>query len=424
MDTVGIVAEYNPFHNGHLWHLQQAKRRTGARFSVAVMSGHFTQRGEAAVFDKWRRAQMAAESGVDLVIELPVVWAVRSAAFFAGGAVRLLAALGLVDSLCFGAETPDPAYLSAAAAALTEPATRETLRCLLRQGLPYAAAVAQAIAATTGLAAEGLSGPNNILALEYLRALKIYAPGITPVVIGRRQAAFHDRDLHPPCASAGAIRQFIYRHGLSAPLPSVVPPATMRVMSEAAADGQGPIESRFFFDMIMYRLRTMSRAALASLPESGEGLHNKLAAAVLSAGSIPEILQIIKSKRYPYTRLQRLLTYALLGLTQRQLAWADACGPQYIRVLAFNEQGRLLLRRMRQAATLPVVIKTARYLHNGRDMTRPATAGQRLLSLDARATDIYALVFPASRQRAGGRDFTQSPLYVGSAALQQPLDFR
>lgn len=418
METVGIIAEYNPFHNGHLWHLQQAKARTGARFSVAVMSGHFTQRGEAAIFDKWRRAQMAVANGVDLVIELPVVWAVRSASFFARGGIRLLAALGLVDGVCFGAETPDLAYLTTAANALTEPTVRQNLRQLLRQGLPYAAATARAIAMTTGLQAQELSCPNNILALEYLRALKVYAPRMMPVVIGRRQAAFHDREIRPPYASATAIRQFIYRHGLIAPLPSVVPPASVDIMSQAIQDGRGPVEAQFFYDLIMYRLRTMSRAALAALPESGEGLHNKLAHAVVSAGNITAVLQTLKSKRYPYTRLQRLLIYALLGLTRRQLAWADAHGPQYIRVLAFNQQGRLLLRRMRQTATLPIIIKTAQYLHGWRNMPPAPTAVQRLLSVDVQATDIYVLAFPAPQQRAGGGDFTQSPLYITSAPTQ------
>lgn len=424
MNVVGIIAEYNPFHNGHLWHLQQAKAITGARFSVAVMSGHFTQRGEAALFDKWRRAQMAVVNGVDLVIELPVVWSVRSAAFFASASIRQLAALGVVDSVCFGAETPDLPYLTAAADALTEPATRQHLRQLLQQGLPYAAAVAQAVAASAGLDARDLSRPNNILALEYLRALRAYAPWMTPVVIGRKEATFHDREFHSSYASAGAIRRFIFRHGLDTTLSSVIPPASMRIMAAAAAEGRGPIESRFFYDMIMYRLRIMSRPALAALPESGEGLDNKLAAARFATGSVPVLLRIMKSKRYPYTRLQRLLAYVLLGLTQRQLSWADAYGPQYIRVLAFNEQGRMLLKRMRQTATLPVVIKTARYLPERHGVAPIPTAGQRLLSLEARATDIYALAFPSIRQRAGGGDFTQSPLYIAGIRAQQPPNLR
>lgn len=416
MQTVGFITEYNPFHNGHLYHLRQAKERTGAKYSVAVMSGHFTQRGEAAIFDKWRRAEMAVNNGVDLVIELPVAWAVRSAQFFAQGGIRLLSSLGVVDAICFGAEINDMDRLNVAAAALTEPAVVQHLRQLLHQGLSYAAAVARAIQRHTGITALDLSQPNTILALEYLRSLRLFAPHITPVVIPRQQAAFHDREIRAPIASATAIRQIIYKHGLAAAVAAAVPPASLAVMAQAINDGCGPVQDETFDNIIMYKIRTTPLFHLASLPESGEGLYYKLARTAATTGSMQTLLQHLKTKRYPWTRLRRLLTYVLLDLRQRQLLWADAYGPQYIRVLAFNDNGRLLLRRMRDKATLPVIVKTARYLTT-RTSGQGLTVLQRMLAMDTRATDIYVQGFPDCHKRVAGRDFTCSPVYVRSRGM-------
>ncbi|MDF2501362.1 MAG: hypothetical protein K0Q77_2076 [Anaerosporomusa subterranea] len=408
--TVGIIAEYNPFHNGHLWHVDQAKQQSGSDYCVTVMSGQFTQRGEPAAFDKWARAAMAVMGGVDLVLELPAVFTVRSAQYFATAGVQLLNSLGLVTHLAFGAENPDLTLLQQAAD-LNNTDIGPALRQRLTSGVTYAAALADCLS-ISGASVNVLSQPNNILAIEYLRAISRFAQTITPVIIPRRHSHYHDTEVTSPFASASAVRQALI-NGNNNALQCALPPASLSLIKQRLAEGRGPVIYEAFTTPILYKLRTARLSDLAELPDIAEGLHHKLAAEALKSTTIEELLTRVKSKRYTRTRLQRILIHALLGLSKQQIETFDQCGPLYARVLAFNAKGRLLLKAVAEYASIPIITKTAHFLNTKqRSRQSQQSPAAQMLSIDTLASDIYSLGAPNIQQRVGASDFHQSPFYI------------
>ena len=411
MNVVGMIVEYNPFHNGHLWHVAEARRLAGTTSTIGVMSGQFVQRGEPALFDKWVRAEMAVRSGVDLILELPAVYAVRSAQYFATGGVRLLEKLGLVTHLCFGAEHANLNDLQQFAAVLDDDATHQQLKHHLKTGVSYASALESAAAHLCGATASLLRHPNNILAVEYLRALHRYAPTLAPLVIPRRIAGHNDREITTEFSSASAIRNAILTERFHI-AQTALPPASIQLIASGLKQGRGPLNWDVFSAMVLGRLRSLSPEQLALVPEISEGLEHKISRAALLATNIDDLLARVKSKRYPFTRLQRILVHVLLGTTQEELGAFDQMAPPYARVLAFNQNGRRLLHCLRQKSTIPIITKTAQYLKSRDRFTTPAAAWQRMLALDTLASDIYALGMPQPEQRTGGWDFYRSPVYT------------
>lgn len=410
MKAVGVIVEYNPFHNGHKLHLAKARRAAGLEAAVGVMSGNFVQRGEPAFFDKWSRAEMAVRGGLDLVIELPALLAVRSAQYFAAGAVRLLGSLGVVSHVAFGAENADPALLGALAGALSDKGTTENLHARLAAGQPYAAALGGALAESTGLPAAAAASPNNILAVEYLRAIEKYAPALKPVPIARQGADHHDSAVSGALASATAVRRAYLAGDPQALL--AVPPASAQLMTALAAEGRGPLTLGAFETLALARLRTAALAELEELPEVNEGLQYKISGAALQATGLDELLRLLKTRRYSLTRLQRIMIHALLGTTRRQTRQADASGPLYARVLAFNDRGRELLREIGRQGNIPLITKTSRFLDSRRRAAGPLCLLQAMLAVDTAATDLYFLALPERRLRRGGWDFILSPRYI------------
>ncbi len=410
MRATGIVAEYNPFHNGHGYHLAATRRLTGDAPVVAVMSGHFVQRGEPALFDKWVRAEMAVAGGVDLVLELPTCFAVRSAQYFAAGAVRLLNSLGVVERLSFGAEHAELEDLRRLAAASGDAEMTGELRRRLDSGETYAAAMGRSLAAVSGLPAATVASPNNILAVEYLRAIDRFAPAMVPLPIARHKAAYHDTAISGAIASATAIRTALFG-GDTAGAFAALPPGSRDLSTMASAEGRGPVRWCDYTQSVLAGLRRAPLDELAALPDMSEGLEYKLKAAG-NAGSLDELFVALKSKRYSRTRLQRVLVHSLLSSKRADVASWDECGPLYARVLAFNERGRGLLRAMARTATVPVVTKMTHFLRS-RDMGgAPLPPPAAMLALDAVAGDAYCLGFSSPEWRRGGRDFRQSPLYI------------
>lgn len=407
--AVGIIAEYNPFHNGHAWHVQQAKQHSGCDYSIAVMSGQFTQRGEPAAFDKWTRASMAVLGGVDLVLELPVVFAVRSAQYFATAGVQLLHSLGVVSHIAFGAENADRSLLEQAAIA-NDAELGTALRAKLTSGISYAAALADCIS-HAGISGGVLAQPNNILAIEYLRAIKRYAQSLVPVVIARRQSHYHDKTVTSPFASASAVRRALLSEDTDS-LHLSVPQSSLTLIQHQMNIGQGPIVYEAFAALILFTLRTARLAELAELPDIGEGLHHKLVAEALRATTVKDLLTRIKSKRYSHTRLQRTLIHTLLGLSKQQVGLFDQCGPQYARVLAFNAKGRDLLKAMAACSQIPIITKTTHFLNSKQRSQQQLTLLEQMLSADTLSSDIYSLGAPQPSQRRGANDFHQSPRYL------------
>lgn len=342
MAAVGIVCEYNPFHLGHEKQLRMARERLGGSTPVVcLMSGNFVQRGAPALFDKTVRARAAVECGASLVLELPVTCALSSAEGFARGAVEIFDRLGTVDTLCFGSETGDAAALVRAAEAMTAPVFTQALRLALTDGLSYPAARQRALEETLGDGAL-LTSPNDILAAEYCKALFERRSRIRPLAV-RREGGYHDETPDAENPSATAVRAALLRGE-----------GWRQLVPEAAAavyDGAARYTLTSGERAMLARLRGMPEAEWAQLPFGFEGLWSKLRRAVQTERSVEEILCAAKSKRYPRTRLQRMLMCGYLGITQTDLARPLT----YVRVLAFDERGRAFLRRMRQSAAICVI---------------------------------------------------------------------
>ena len=387
METAGIVAEYNPFHRGHAWHIAETRRRLGGDAPVVcVMSGHWVQRGECALADKWLRAALALDRGADLVVELPTPWAMASAESFARGAVSLLAATGVVDVLSFGSETGELAPLEEAAAALDAPDYPERLRAALGRGLSFPAARQEAAGAAC------LSAPNNNLGVEYLRSLRALGSTIRPLTVPR-QGAGHDGPAAGGFASASELRRLLRAGRGEEAAPYLTAP-----WSEELADMQH-IERA-----VLSRLRTMGEGDWAALPDGGgaEGLPSRLAKAAREAVSLEDFYTRAKTRRYPHARLRRLALAAFLGLRAAERPAA----PPYVRVLGLGGRGRALLRRMKDTCPLPVIVKPAQ----ARELDGPA---RTLFESEARYTDLYGLCFPAPRPC--GAEWIHSPV-VGERA--------
>lgn len=365
--AVAVICEFNPFHNGHAYLLRQVKQQKDQPV-VAVMSGSFTQRGETAICSKFERAQTALRNGADLVVELPVVRAVSNAQRFASGGVAVAGSFSCVDTLAFGCETDDLSLLSAAAEAAHSPDVQARVAELMSRGEYYPRALHQAVEAACGeQTAQVLASPNNILAVEYLRAVK--GTGIEPLPILRTGAA-HDSDSPKDgFASASLIRKKL-RAGEDAS--AYVPEVPREITDESLLER-----------VLLYRLRTMTAEELAALPEVSEGLENRITDAVSKYNSIEEILSAVKTKRYIHARLRRIMVYALLGITES----LQAQQPGYVRVLGMNDAGASMLRDCRfEVVTSPAkTLKTSPCL-------RP------FLEKDILATDIAALAFDRVKQ--------------------------
>lgn len=413
MQAVGVIVEYNPFHNGHKWHIDAAKKRSGCPFVIGVMSGNFVQRGEPAMFDKWKRAEMAIRGGVDLIIELPTVFAVRSAQYFAAGGIRLLHSLGIVSHVCFGAEHADLELLNKIATAANDVNIMNQMHINLQLGNTYASALGQALEKQYNIAGNIISSSNNILAVEYLRAIKKFSPILQPIAVTRQQSKYNDTTITSSFASATAIRQAIIDHmTITDEIKMSVPGTTSEILYDLLSQKRGPVTLSNFSSIILAQLRITSSKQLEKLPSVSEGLHYKIRDSSLLAANIEHLLALLKSKRYTYTRLQRILIHALLRTTQDQLASFDKEGPLYARILAFNQNGRLLLKKMNQTNAIPLITKTTHYLSSKQRDTDTLTPLQQMLSADTLASDIYSLGIPSSSWNMGAWDFRYPALYI------------
>ena len=353
--ATGIIAEYNPFHNGHLYQLREATRLTGQPVVVA-MSASFMQRGEPACLSKWLRARLAVENGAALVLELPTAFSLRSAQFFASGGVQLLAATGSVNTLSCGVESPELDF-GALAQRITSDAAQGRIRSLLSQGKSYAAACAAVLSeaqqeagvtamqasSNEGKAFAGLTKPNDILALEYAKALQ--ATDIKPLFIERRGDGYNDREISGTMSSATAIRQALNNSndGWQQAVPASV--------RQALLDNAPGYDAALLWQLLRYKLRLMSVDAIADACQCSEGLENLLKDAA-ACPSFAEALQLCTSKRYTTSRIRRLFMQLLLDVPRWR--WEDNA-PAYLRVLAFNDTGRQLPKQMKATASLPII---------------------------------------------------------------------
>ncbi len=415
MKVCGIICEYNPLHNGHVYHMDHARETTGCDYIVCIMSGCFTQRGEPAIFDKWERTRHALQAGADLVIELPVIHAISSAQGFAEGSVGILDGLGVVTHLSFGSECTDLKSLRLLAEMIThEPDDyRSALKFHLGKGLSFPAARTNAALSAGGLLeAEGkytaiLSSPNCILGIEYMRALDLLKSRIVPVPVMRVGCGHNEAAMSGAYSSATSIRRSIKSFGLNGGSAPPVPACVLNGMKHAAANGEGPVFPDDFENLILASFRSMTAEEIGLLPDTNEGLAYRLKKCAMESPSLPAFLSSVKSKRYTHTRHQRICLYALLGISKADMDLSgDIRHDGYARILGFRSTAQPLLAAIKQNTRIPVISKPADY----RSLLNPAA--RHLFELDARASDIYSLALKDPRKRVGGRDFTEQVIIL------------
>ena len=396
MAAAGIIAEYNPLHLGHCCQLRRLRALLGEETPViCAMSGNFVQRGDFALLGKHARAEAAVRSGADLVLEIPLSWACAPAERFAQGGVEVLLGTGLVTDLVFGSESADAGAIRSATEALLGPDFPEALRRELAGPHSFAAARQRALAGLIGEeGAEVLSRPNDILAVEYAKALSREGSEVHLVPI-LRQGAGHDED-GGEYPSAGSIRRMI-QEGRRAEALAAMAPAMRELYEAEEARGRAPVFAAGAERAILAQLRRMGEADFLALDAGGEGLGNRLAAAAREAASLEEVLDRAKTKRYAYSRLRRLALWAYLGLRPETL---PARVP-YLRPLAMNQRGRALLAEARRRAALPILTKPA-------DVRRLTPEAQAVFRREVLATDLYTLAFPGD-PAPGGAEWREGP---------------
>lgn len=390
MKIFGIVAEYNPFHNGHLWQIEET-RRLGATHIVAVMSGNFVQRGEPAIADKFLRAELAVRNGADLVLELPVSYALSSAEFFARGAVSILGSLGCVDGISFGSECGDVSLLKTGADASARLASSPRLKSMLEDGTPYPAALQRLTEAEYGAeCAEIFSHPNNLLGIEYLKAVNALNLDFEILTIPRKSAAHDSETASGNIASASLIRALM-RSGKD--FSALVPENASGALSACLKEGNSADISRLE-QAVLYRMRSLSPDEAKRLPDVSHGLENRLINEAQKACSLEELLFAVKTKRYPMAKIRRVLMNALIGTEKSDLKVL----PPYGRILAFNSRGCEIIKTARKTAEFPIDTSLARLEQTGE-------AARRFAENEVRAGNIYALA--QGKIHPSGADYTQ-----------------
>lgn len=405
MKTIGIICEYNPFHNGHAHQLYTLAQLHPDALRICIMSGSFVQRGEPAIFSKFDRARWAILGGADIVIELPTLYSTGSAQLFGTGTIRMVKALD-IDTLSFGSETADLDALVDIAKRMDCESTQEQLRTYIKEGMSYGAAFRKA------LDTEILNTPNALLGLEYIRAGLAYNAKLEYIPI-LRTSNHHEETLTDELPSGTALRQLITSTGnlssqcitstgnLSSQLQSIIPPSIASDMTQVIENGNYVNYNRYH-DMVHSLSRRTTPKELEKFGDFNEGIEHLWSKAAQHS-SWTAATEEIKSKRYTYARLQRMGAYLTLGITKDVLQNAMEEGPQYARLLAFNDRGRQWLRNEYE---IPLIQKWAKAPNE------LSALGQTMHHIDTLATDIQVLCFHNESNRIGHRDYTYTPQYI------------
>lgn len=399
MKICGIIAEYNPFHKGHLYQIEETRRRLGEDTAiVCVMSGDYVQRGEAAIADKNLRAEAAVRCGADLVLSLPLRWSLSSAPGFADGAVHILNKAGC-QYISFGAEDDDLGELQEIARLIAEKSVEEAVIARMDEGMPYAIARERELYSRIQEKAELIRKPNNILAVEYLRAIREQEALMIPIAV-KRTGAGHDGDeIRDGIASASYIRSLIREEQLDR-AENLLPAPVFEMLICAEEEG------RLLWDLsrldcaLTAVLRRMDAEELGKVPGAAEGLEHRLAEAVRKGRSFEEMCALAKTKRYAHARIRRMLYSAFLGLEKEERSL-----PAFSRVLAFNDRGRAVLSQLENDEDFAFITKPAA----ARALPEAAL---RAFELEARAADAYDLALPAYGELKLGREWTKGPVYI------------
>lgn len=397
MNIAGVIVEYNPLHNGHINHINLCKKHTEADAIVAVLSGNFVQRGTPSIIDKWTRAKMALNNGVDLVIELPVIYSLSSAEFFAHGAVSILNSLGVVSSLCFGTEYPEINSIMEISKILVEEPKlyKEKLKNHLASGVDYPTARSLALQdLTSGDLSNYLNKSNSILGVEYCKSLIKLKSSISPFAV-KREGSYTETSLSNNFSSASSIRKYLKSGNDVEILKTHVPNNIFNELNHLKNQGYNFIDYNHMMPFIKYKYYT-NKDSIMNLPDVSEGIENRIFDAIEQANSFEELISLVKTKRYTYSRISRIITQFFIGFDNfdtRTLRKAEA---PYARILGLNEKGAQILKRAKQLSSIPLI-------------TKIKTHEFEVMDLEIQATNAYSLL---NRNIKFNQDFYNSPVII------------
>lgn len=383
---LAIIAEYNPFHNGHLYQLQKSKKELNPDYSICIMSGNFCERGDTSIIDKWSKAEIALKCGFDLVIELPVIYSISSAENFAEGAIKILDAFNDDVTLSFGSECGNLDTLNSIVYVLSkEPKEYQAiLSHELSKGLSYPKARENALLIYLNDVrkyANVLSSPNNILGIEYLKAIKKLKSKITPFTIKRIDAGYNSLKIKDRLASATAIRNLIKNNK---DVKKLIPKSSFEILSYNINHGKIIKDISVFEREIIYTLRKMSLHEIANLQDVTEGLENSIKQASNSCNNLEDLINSIKSKRYTRSRIQRILLYSILNITKKDIEDSYKVKP-YLRVLGVSKRGKALLSQLNNTK-YPVITSVKKFINNNNNKIL-----KNMMEKDILASNIYTL---------------------------------
>ncbi|WNB90506.1 nucleotidyltransferase [Bacillus sp. NEB1478] len=400
MKAAGVVVEYNPFHNGHYYHLQETKRVTDAACIIAVMSGNFLQRGEPALLSKWSRTKMALSGGADLVIELPYSFATSHAQRFAFGSIFLLQAAGC-ESFCFGSESGDiPAFQNTHDLLQSQANDFDTyVQEFTSQGLSYPASAAKAYQSLETPLHLDLSKPNNILGFEYIRAARDLGSVIEPFSIKRKNADYHDVALGKGnIASATAIREAVFSHDIHKAR-NYMPSFTFQSLTEEIEKKGTLMNWERFYPLLRYQLLSSSPSELNQFYEVEEGLEYRMIEAMKISSDFHTFMTNLKTKRYTWTRLQRACLHILNKITKEEMHQILDFPPAYLRILGMTETGQQYLSSIKKSLELPLVTTVSKHDFKG-------------LNMEAKTSLIYAQGVLKNKLEAEKEEFNTPPIRV------------
>lgn len=383
MNITGIITEYNPFHNGHLYHLNSAKSTTNCDGIICIMSGNFVQRGGPAIIDKWKRADMAISNGIDLVLEMPTFYSLSSAEYFARGSLSILDSLGVVSNIFFGSESGNVEDLIKISKILIdEPIEfKQELKNNLNKGLTFAKAreiSLSKILNNTDLS-KILASSNNILGIEYIKSILRLNSSIKPLTIKREGSSYNDKDLNSTFSSATSIREYINTSEPLQYLKECLPNNSFEILNTLYNENYPFIFEEDMFKFIQHRLFS-NCVNFNNLPEIIEGLDNKLLKELVNSTSLNEFILRVKSKRYTYSKISRILTQIYVGMDSFKYEDLIDVENLYARVLGFNDKGKNILKVIKKNSSIPIITKVQKHLNNP------------LLQLDIQATKNYSLL--------------------------------
>lgn len=379
MKVLGIITEYNPFHNGHKYHIEKSIKKTNADYVICIMSGHFLQRGIPAILNKWKRAKMAIENNVDLVIELPTIYSLSSAEHFAKGAIQIFNQMNIVDCISFGSENGDISNFLKIGRVYSEEPDKyvKTLKKELKKGLSFPKARENSLRSFLKKESlDVLSKPNNILGIEYSKAIFNTKSNIKLETIKRIKNDYNESNLTGKISSATSIRNQLKKESIES-IKISLPKNCYKIINK---NQKNLIFRDDFEKLIFYKLRTINKHKLKNISDVVEGLENRIIEKAINTNSLEKLILSIKTKRYTYTKIQRILFKTLLNIDKS----FEKIKPKYIRVLGFNKKGRFLLRKLKDKSNLPLIT-------NLKNFSPQDKMAKKMIQIDIDSTNIYSI---------------------------------